>query len=89
MVSHVRVLGAWMVLVSVTAAGGQEERRIRSLYFDCPYVNYFDADCPQVCKAPARQEGPGPGGRGGYADGAGHLGAEGDVGNGRRQGARP
>ncbi|MDE0205864.1 MAG: hypothetical protein OXP66_07545 [Candidatus Tectomicrobia bacterium] len=56
MVSHVRVLGAAMVLLSVTAAGGQEERRNASPYFDCPYVNYFGPDCPQVSQGPARQD---------------------------------
>ena len=36
-----------MVAVLAGAAGGQE-REQPSPYFECPYINYFDGDCPQL-----------------------------------------
>ena len=44
----------WVVNVAALAvvagtAGGQE-REGSSPYFECPYVNYFDQDCPQLEK---------------------------------------
>lgn len=36
------------VLVVVAAAAEAQERESPSPYFDCPYVNYFDSDCPQL-----------------------------------------
>lgn len=44
----------WVVLVAllfgcVSAVSGQPSNDGRaSPYFDCPYVNYFDTDCPQL-----------------------------------------
>ena len=52
--------GRWTGLVSAAvlgaavAAHGQEAAP--SPYFDCPYVNYFDNDCPQLRKLWAEQE---------------------------------
>ena len=50
----------WLWVVNVAAlavlastAGGQE-REQSSPYFECPYVNYFDHDCPQLEKEQAR-----------------------------------
>jgi len=63
---------AVMLLGFVAAVSGQlaDDRRA-SPYFDCPYVNYFDTDCPQLNKqqprSPARERQarpepqPGPG----------------------------
>ena len=36
------------VLVALAAAAAAQERESPSPYFDCPYVNYFDSDCPQL-----------------------------------------
>lgn len=36
------------------AANGQDAAATPSPYFDCPYVNYFDTDCPQL--RPLREE---------------------------------
>ena len=49
------------VLGAVLAAHGQEAAP--SPYFDCPYVNYFDKDCPQLWaeqeqRRRQRQDGP-------------------------------
>ena len=35
-------------LLGVAAAALGQEDSGASPYFDCPYVNYFDADCPQL-----------------------------------------
>ena len=40
------LLSAAAVLAAALAAYGQEAAPSR--YFDCPYVNYFDNDCPQL-----------------------------------------
>ena len=47
-------LVAAAVLGAALAAHGQEAAP--SPYFDCPYVNYFDNDCPQLRKLWAEQE---------------------------------
>ena len=39
-------LGAAAVLAVATASHGQDAAS--SPFFDCPYVNYFDNDCPQL-----------------------------------------
>ena len=37
------------VLTGITAAANaQEAEAAPSPYFDCPYINYFDSDCPQL-----------------------------------------
>ncbi|MDE0204867.1 MAG: hypothetical protein OXP66_02390 [Candidatus Tectomicrobia bacterium] len=36
------------VLVVLAADAAAQERESPSPYFDCPYVNYFDSDCPQL-----------------------------------------
>ena len=40
----------WVVTVLVVLAAGAaaQERESPSPYFDCPYINYFDSDCPQL-----------------------------------------
>ena len=48
------------VLVTAAVAVGQEQQRRPSTYFECPYVNYFDPDCPQLREEPARHDGPRP-----------------------------
>ena len=44
------LLGAAVVLVAMASAQAQESQAAPSPYFDCPYVNYFDKDCPQLRK---------------------------------------
>ena len=51
------VLATGMVLGLSVAALGQEEERAPDGYFDCPYVNYFDKDCPQLHRPSAHQDG--------------------------------
>ena len=46
------VLATAMVLAAAVAAHGQQEQAAPSPYFECPYVNYFDPDCPQLRKPP-------------------------------------
>ena len=46
--SVLAVLAGW-------AAAQQEESGAASPYFDCPYVNYFDTDCPQLSEPGPRQ----------------------------------
>lgn len=46
-------LGIGFVLAAMVVAGGpavaqEPDRPAASPYFDCPYVNYFDSDCPQL-----------------------------------------
>ena len=48
------LLSVAVVVGAVLAAHGQEAAP--SPYFDCPYVNYFDKDCPQLRKLWAEQE---------------------------------
>lgn len=49
-------LGIWAAAAAFALAGvaGAEEREPASPYFDCPWVNYFDSDCPQLEKEKAR-----------------------------------
>ena len=53
---HVGLLGAAVVLAALSSAHGQESQAAPSPYFDCPYVNYFDRDCPQLRKLWEEQE---------------------------------
>ena len=50
------VLAGVMVLATAVVAVGQEQQRRPSSYFECPYVNYFDPNCPQVRKLPANHD---------------------------------
>ena len=43
----------WLLSLAVVfgaagAVNGQEAEAAPSPYFDCPYINYFDSDCPQL-----------------------------------------
>lgn len=41
----------WLVMVAVFVFGisaAAQERDASSPFFDCPYINYFDNDCPQM-----------------------------------------
>ena len=49
------VVAAVAVLAASVAA---QERESPSPYFDCPYINYFDSDCPQLERERARVEPP-------------------------------
>ena len=42
------LLSLAVVLGAAVAANGQEGEAAPSPYFDCPYINYFDSDCPQL-----------------------------------------
>ena len=53
---HVGLLSAAVVLVALASAQGQNRDAAPSPYFDCPYVYYFDGDCPQLRKLWAEQE---------------------------------
>ena len=53
---HVGLLSAAMILVALASAHGQNRDSAPSPYFDCPYVNYFDGDCPQLRKLWQKQE---------------------------------
>ena len=53
---QVGLLSAAVVLAALASAQGQESRAAPSPYFDCPYVNYFDKDCPQLRKLWEEQE---------------------------------
>ena len=49
----------WIALGVLAALAGwagaqQEEVGVVSPYFDCPYVNYFDSDCPQLSRRDAQ-----------------------------------
>ena len=50
------VLAAVMFVATAGVAVGQERHRTPSPYFECPYVNYFDPDCPQLRKPPTQPE---------------------------------
>ena len=52
----VGLLGTAVMLAALGAAHGQGANRAPSPYFDCPYVNYFDRDCPQLRKLWEEQE---------------------------------
>lgn len=44
-----RSLGlAIAVLAAAALSVGAQEREASSPFFDCPYINYFDNDCPQL-----------------------------------------
>ena len=68
--SRCRMMVAAVLFGCVAAVSGQplDDGRA-SPYFDCPYVNYFDTDCPQLREQRARVQGqpttpepqPGPG----------------------------
>ena len=49
-------LSAAIVLAALSSAHGQNPDAAPSPYFDCPYVNYFDRDCPQLRQLWAEQE---------------------------------
>ena len=51
------VLPGVMVLATAVVAVGQEQQRRPSTYFECPYVNYFDKECPQLRELPTRRDG--------------------------------
>ena len=36
------------MLTVLAGAVGAQEREQSSPYFECPYINYFDGDCPQL-----------------------------------------
>jgi len=42
------LLSAAIVLVGMAPAQTQESQAAPSPFFDCPYVNFFDKDCPQL-----------------------------------------
>ena len=42
------LLSLAVVFGAAVAANGQEAEAAPSPYFDCPYINYFDSDCPQL-----------------------------------------
>ena len=54
---QVGVLAFAILLAAVMAALGQEEKRSASPYFECPYVNFFDQDCPQLPRPANEEEG--------------------------------
>ena len=54
------VLAGVMVLATAAVAVGQEQQRSSSTYFECPYVNYFDKECPQLRTPAAGQHGRRP-----------------------------
>ena len=47
---QVGLLSVAVVLLTLASAHGQNLEAAPSPYFDCPYVNYFDSDCPQLRK---------------------------------------
>ena len=53
---HVGMLSATIVLAMLASAHGQSPDAGPSPYFDCPFVNYFDRDCPQLRKLWEEQE---------------------------------
>ena len=42
------LLSLAVILGAAVAVNGQEAEAAPSPYFDCPYINYFDSDCPQL-----------------------------------------
>ena len=48
------IFGLGAMLASMLPAYAQE--RVPSPFFDCPYVNYFDRDCPQLRELWKEQE---------------------------------
>ena len=57
---QVGVLATAMAFGLSVAALGQEEDQSPDGYFECPYVNYFDKDCPQLRKPLPQQDGRRP-----------------------------
>ena len=53
---QVGLLSAAVVLLTLASAHGQNPDAAPSPYFDCPYVNYFDSECPQLRKLWEEQE---------------------------------
>ena len=55
-----RHLGIWAAAAGIVLASGAwaEERESSSPYFDCPYINYFDSDCPQLEREQTRSAPP-------------------------------
>lgn len=55
-----RHLGIWAAAAGIALACGAwaEERESSSPYFDCPYINYFDSDCPQLEREQPRSGAP-------------------------------
>ena len=53
---QVGLLSAAVVLLALASAHGQNPDAAPSPYFDCPYVNYFDGDCPQLRQLWEEQE---------------------------------
>ena len=52
---QVGLLCAAVVLAALSSAHGQTPETAPSPYFDCPYVNYFDRDCPQLWEEQERR----------------------------------
>ena len=52
---QVGLLSAAAVLAALASAYGQNLDAAPSPYFDCPYVNYFDRDCPQLWEEQERR----------------------------------
>ena len=42
------LLSLTVVLGAAVTVNGQDGEAASSPYFDCPYINYFDSDCPQL-----------------------------------------
>ena len=53
---QVGLLSVAVVLLTLASAHGQNPDAAPSPYFDCPYVNYFDSECPQLRKLWEEQE---------------------------------
>ena len=49
------LLSAAVVLAALASAQAQDSQAAPSPYFDCPYVNYFDRDCPQLWEEQERR----------------------------------
>ena len=45
-----------LIMGAAAAASGQEPEVGPSPFFDCPYINYFDNDCPQLRQLWEEQE---------------------------------
>ena len=53
-----RFVWAVAAVVVLTASVAAQERESPSPYFDCPYINYFDGDCPQLERIKPRMDPP-------------------------------
>ena len=47
-----------LMLVALVAVTGAQEAEQASPYFDCPYINYFDSDCPQLEREGVQAQAP-------------------------------